>query len=111
MEKNLRLKLKCGHTYYAEMRNYFDVFLGVTGTLKGLSKRETDILNIHWSIKEMTFMPSVYGKNKLRFGGDSSRGKCTDMLVIEGFKAILHLPDSLFIITLILWPDVILADD
>ena len=82
MEKNLRLKLKCGHTYYAEMRNCFDIVLGITGTLKGLSQREIDILNIHYSIKEMTFMSSVYGKNKLRFVGDNSRGKCADMLVI-----------------------------
>ena len=82
MDKNLLLKLKCGHASDAEMRNCFDVVLGVTGTIKGLSQRETDILNVHYSIKEMTFMPSVYGKNKLCFVSDNSRGKCADMLVI-----------------------------
>ena len=51
MDKNLRLKLKCGHVSYAEIPNCFDVVLGVTGTLKGLSQREIDILNIHYSIK------------------------------------------------------------
>ena len=82
MDKNLLLKLKCGHVSYAEIPNCFYAILGVTGTLKGLSQREIDILNIHYSIKEMTFMSSVYGKNKLRFVGDNSRGKCADMLVI-----------------------------
>ena len=32
-------------------------------------------------------------------------------MVIEGFKASLHLSESLFVTTLILLPDVILADD
>ena len=82
MDKNLLLRLKCGHTYYAEMRNCFDIVLGVPGTLNGLSQRGTEILNIHYSIKEMKFMSSVYGKNKLRFVGDNSRGKCADMLVM-----------------------------
>ena len=95
MEEKLCLNLYCSHASYAEMPNCFDVVLGVTGTLKGLSQRETDILKIHYSIKEMTYMPSVYGNNKLRFGGDNSRGKCADLLVIEGFKASMHLSDFL----------------
>ena len=82
LDKNLLLKLKCGHVSYAEIPNCCYAILGVTCTLKGLSQRDTDILNIHYSIKEMTFMPLVYGKNKLCFVSDNSRGKCADMLVI-----------------------------
>ena len=75
MESYLGIKLCCGHASYAEMPNSFDVVLGVTGTLKALSKEEAGVLQTRYNIKQTTHMPSVYGKNKLRFAGDNPTGK------------------------------------
>jgi hypothetical protein len=71
----LNIALKCGNASYAEIPNTFDVILGVTGTLKSLNQNETDILRESYGIKRMTYIPSVYGNNKLFFAGDSPKGK------------------------------------
>jgi hypothetical protein len=52
---------------YAEIPHQFDYIMGVTGTLKTLSKSEIDnIENIH-NIRKKTFIPSVFGKTDLTF--------------------------------------------
>lgn len=40
--------------------------MGVTGTLKTLTKVESDIIE-QYGLKKRTYIPSVFGKNNLRF--------------------------------------------
>jgi len=64
----------------------FDVILGVTGTLTSLSQNEKDILSHQYGIDKMTHIPSVYGKNKLLFAGDSPKD-----VIIADDDANFHL--------------------
>ena len=45
--------------------------MGVTGTLKTLSKSETQIVEEVYKIKKKTFMPSVFGENKRKFAKEA----------------------------------------
>lgn len=65
--ENTYIQIKCGDFSYAEIPHKFDYIMGVTGTLKTLSKPEKDILESTYSIKKKTFTPSVFGKNNLTF--------------------------------------------
>ena len=69
------LYLKCGHSSYAEIPLTFDATLGLTGTLNSLGPEERDILSHQYGINKMTYIPSVYGKNKRLFAGNNCRGK------------------------------------
>jgi len=75
MLRNLNIQLSCGTLSYAEIPVHFDVIIGVTGTLKGISEQEWGILQSCYDIWKVrcSFLPSVYGDNKLRFAGDSER--------------------------------------
>ena len=77
-EANLRLhyglQTTVGSFSYAELPLMYDLILGVTGTLKTLTSDESQILKDHYGISNMTFIPSVYGNNKLLFAGDNARG-------------------------------------
>ena len=79
LEYRLGISLDCGESSYAELPNCsFDVLLGVTGTLKSLGNDVRDILTQQYGVKRTTYIPSVYGKNKLLFSGDNPRGKPYD---------------------------------
>ena len=41
--------------------------MGVTGTLKSMSNQQKEIIVKDFNITEWTFMPSVFGENKLKF--------------------------------------------
>lgn len=75
MEHRQVVYLKCGQSSYAEIPTTFDAILGVTGTLKSLGPEERNILKHQYGINKMTYIPSVYGKNKLLFAGDNPRGE------------------------------------
>ena len=70
-EQSLRNKiaiyLQCGSFSYAEIPKKFHVILGVTGTLRTLSKDEIDIMERTYEIKRHTYMPSLFGVKKLQW--------------------------------------------
>ena len=72
---HLNLSPSCGQYSYAELPAGFDAVLGVTGTLSGLSALKKETLKNVYSIHNFSYLPSVYGSNKLQFAGDCSRGK------------------------------------
>ena len=67
LTENLYIQIKCGDFSYAEIPHQFDYIMGVTGTLKTLSKPESDIIENVYDISKKTFTPSVFGKNNLTF--------------------------------------------
>ncbi|KAL7553099.1 hypothetical protein ACHAWF_018746 [Thalassiosira exigua] len=86
MKRRLCIFLKCGRSSYAEIPTAFDGILGVTGTLASLGQDEKDILSHQYGINKMTYIPSVYGKNKLKFAGD-----CPKDVIIADDDANFHL--------------------
>ena len=112
LEYRLGISLNCGESSYAELGSAFDVLLGVTGTLKSLGNDVRDILTQQYGVKRTTYIPSVYGKNKLLFSGDNPRGKSYDIFdhpCIQ-YTCNNHLLLSIIII-LLTNVDVIIADD
>mmetsp|Transcript_12227 Transcript_12227/g.26723 ORF Transcript_12227/g.26723 Transcript_12227/m.26723 type:complete len:349 (+) Transcript_12227:225-1271(+) len=73
MLSELSVTIRYFNISYAEIPTTFDVVLGVTGTLKGINNQEKQILKDCYDIKNMTYMPSVYGSNKLQFSCDSPK--------------------------------------
>jgi len=80
-KNRLGMKVSCGEFSYAELPVGYDAILGVTGTLKGLCGAERAILEENYNIKNYSYIPSVYGVNKLQFAGDCSRGTLHNMYV------------------------------
>lgn len=81
--------IDCGAFSYAEVPKQYKCVMGVTGTLATLSRPEKELLEAVYGIKKFSYMPSVYGDNQLKFGGDS-----TSDVVIESeaghFMAIVN---------------------
>lgn len=69
LKKNISLNIKCGEFSYADIISKFNYILGVTGTLKTLSPYENKILE-SYNIKHRTYLPSVFGKKKLKLEKD-----------------------------------------
>lgn len=75
LENHLGLMINCGHFSYAEIPKWYEVILGVTGTLvpevKGgphpLGAFEQEIIRDDYNIKGQTELPSVYGERNLTF--------------------------------------------
>ena len=67
LEENIFIAIKCGSFSYAEIPECFQFIMGVTGTLKTLSKSERHIVEDVYNITKKTFIPSVFGENKRRF--------------------------------------------
>jgi hypothetical protein len=67
LQENIFVQVKCGDFSYAEIPHQFDYIMGVTGTLKTLSKPEIDIIENIYDIRKKTFTPSVFGKTNLTF--------------------------------------------
>lgn len=70
--KNIGLLIKCGSFSYAEIPRKFHVILGVTGTLKQVSKTQKKIMVEQYDILRESFMPSVFGDNILKFRAESN---------------------------------------
>ena len=64
LEENIFIGIKCGSFSYAEIPECFKFIMGVTGTLKTLSKSESNIVENVYGIMKKTFIPSVFGENK-----------------------------------------------
>ena len=75
LKKNLGMLSSCGAISYAELPVCFDFILGVTGTLKGLSDSELNILKKVYDVSKFTFIPSAFGRSRLVFSDDSEEGK------------------------------------
>ena len=67
LDDNISFDLGCGCFSYAEIPYLFLKILGVSGTLRHLEKQEEKIIKKDYSIDAFTFMPSVFGKNNLKF--------------------------------------------
>ena len=63
-----------GNVSYAEVPFLYDVILGVTGTLKDLKIEAKSVLETDYRIEKYSYIPSVYGTNKLKFAGDLEQG-------------------------------------
>ena len=86
-DKKIGFTVDCGQFSYAEVPKLYDCIMGVTGTLQTLSPPEKDLLQKVYAIRTFTYMPSVYGKNNLDFGGNSPK----DFIIEEDrswFRAI-----------------------
>jgi len=71
LNENISIGIKCGSFSYAEIPYRFEFIMGVTGTLKTLSKPEWSIVKEIYKIKYSTFMPSVFGENKRQFAKEA----------------------------------------
>ncbi len=67
LAKNVSLLVRLGTFSYAEIPKDFDSILGCSGTLSTLSKPEQNIIGEVYQIGLKTTIPSVYGRNNLRF--------------------------------------------
>lgn len=74
LQSKIALYIDCGNFSYAEMPKQYRHIMGVSGTLKTLSKPEQRLLREVYSIRKRTFTPSVYGESNLKFSSDSTHG-------------------------------------
>lgn len=72
LEEQICFPIDCGAFAYAEIPNMYTFTMGVTGTLDTLTKYENDLLKRVYKLEKKTYIPSVYGENKLTFRGKSS---------------------------------------
>jgi hypothetical protein len=90
LKSNLAVHPNCGRISYAELPVRFDVILGVTGTLKSLSSSEKKVLTDRYSIEKYSFVPSVYGTNRLTFSGDNERGELSAVATCVGCRLVTN---------------------
>jgi SecA DEAD-like domain len=74
MESKLSLNCCVATTSYAEFPFAYDVILGITGTLSSLRPDERNVLEDMYGIRAYSYMPSVFGRNRLVFAGNDERG-------------------------------------
>ncbi|KAL4508491.1 hypothetical protein ABPG72_003795 [Tetrahymena utriculariae] len=67
LEENCFIGIRCGSFSYAEIPLRFEFIVGVSGTIKTLSEPEWYIIKNEYNINTFTIIPSVFGKNKLKF--------------------------------------------
>ncbi|CAL6013564.1 Helicase-related_protein [Hexamita inflata] len=72
LQKRNCLYFNCGSFSYAEIPKQYTYIIGVTGTLDTVSKPEMKLLTDEYNIKKFSYLPSVYGLNKLSFAKDTS---------------------------------------
>ena len=72
-DKKIGFTVDCGQFSYAEIPKLYNCIMGVTGTLKELSTPEKELLQDVYDMRTFTYLPSVYGQNKLDFSGDSPK--------------------------------------
>lgn len=73
MRNWLKLRIRGAQLSYFELPFDYSVILGVSGTLKDLDDSICDVLKLY-DVSKYTYMPSVYGDNKLRFAEESDEG-------------------------------------
>ncbi|CAL6057004.1 Helicase-related_protein [Hexamita inflata] len=72
LQRRICLYFNCGSFSYAEIPKQYTYIIGVTGTLDTVSKPEMKLLTDEYNIKKFSYLPSVYGLNKLTFAKDTS---------------------------------------
>jgi SecA DEAD-like domain len=74
MELHSELLYRVAVTSYAEYPFSYDSILGITGTLRALNSDERAVLEGMFGIQSFSYIPSVFGRNKLVFAGDDEKG-------------------------------------
>jgi len=64
LEQNSTLNISCGCVLYSELPKFYDLILGMTGTLDGLSKEESTIL-VDYGFDRLTYIPSTFQRKSL----------------------------------------------
>jgi hypothetical protein len=85
LARNLSLLVRLGCFSYAEIPKDFDSILGCSGTLSTLSAPEQHIIEEIYQIQLRTTVPSVYGRNNLRFNKQEN----VLLEVDENWRAVL----------------------
>ena len=67
LHANVNIRINCGSFSYTEIPLEFQYIIGVTGTLETLSDSEKNVIQNDYKIMKYTYIPSVFGKNNLRF--------------------------------------------
>jgi energy-coupling factor transporter ATP-binding protein EcfA2 len=75
MKSRVKLDVGVGRPSYAEIPFEYNLILGITGTLRALSSRESGVLKDMYGIRSQLYIPSVFGNNRLVFAGDTEEGK------------------------------------
>ena len=73
LNMNIYFLVDCGDFSYAAVPKLYASILGASGTLKELSGGERDVLRNVYDVKRATYLPSVYGSNKMKFDANSNR--------------------------------------
>ena len=88
LDKNIYFLVDCGDFSYAAVPKLYTSVLGVSGTLLELSDGEKKVLRNVYNIKCATYLPSVYGRNKLNFD-PNAHGAIKITNDIEYYKEIV----------------------
>ncbi|RYE30573.1 MAG: hypothetical protein EOP48_31895, partial [Sphingobacteriales bacterium] len=67
LDENKWMRIVCGNFSYAEIPKQFSFIMGVTGTLKTLTKPERKVIEETYGIRKNTYSPSVFGANNFTF--------------------------------------------
>ena len=92
MLKSLVGRLNCGGFSYAEIPNMYDGLMGVTGTLQQIVEGPDGALLRDYKISKFTYMPSVYGTNKLVFARDSPQ----DVAIVSNAEYFIRINEEIW---------------
>jgi len=67
LDENKWIRIVCGNFSFAEIPKQFSFIMGVTGTLKTLTKPERKVIEGTYNIRKNTYSPSVFGANNFTF--------------------------------------------
>ncbi|CAF2963427.1 unnamed protein product [Rotaria sp. Silwood2] len=67
LHENISIRINSCSFSYAEIPLQFAYIMDVTGTLETLSEPEKNVIRNNYKIIKNTYVPSVFGKNNLRF--------------------------------------------
>jgi len=65
--ENIGLTIKCSNFSFSEIPKIFDYIFGVSGTIETLGVAQKNIIANEYDIRKYTILPSVFGKNNLKF--------------------------------------------
>mmetsp|Transcript_16855 Transcript_16855/g.23104 ORF Transcript_16855/g.23104 Transcript_16855/m.23104 type:complete len:1104 (+) Transcript_16855:4065-7376(+) len=92
MLKSLVGRLHCGGFSYAEIPHLYNGVMGVTGTLQQIVDGPDGALLQDYNISKFTYMPSVYGTNKLVFARDSPQ----DVAIVSNAEYFIRINEEIW---------------
>ena len=92
MLKSLVGRLYCGGFSYAEIPHIYDGVMGVTGTLQHIVDGPDGVLLRDYTISKFTYMPSVYGTNKLIFAYNSPQ----DVAIVSNAEYFIRINEEIW---------------